>query len=208
MPTHNAMTATLTGVTLPQNPSYTHTYRDFSSTHSSHVAHQDIFRTSDNPQPTPWVTEHRIQLQAPDKYSQRVLNMTLVGTGGATDMAWTTHHTVRASPNGTIYKGLDKDQAFEEEVQVAQEVQSAMPAVVAACEGYQLHCDMDGWITTTGFVVCARKAGLSLDRAQFLALERAVPKDTLGRINFYQVTEAVQRLASGGSPSATGRSSF
>ncbi len=30
--------------------------------------------------------------------------MTVVGTGGATDMAYVTHHTVRQTPDGTIYK--------------------------------------------------------------------------------------------------------
>ena len=44
-------------------------------------------------------------------------------------------------------------------------------------------CSQDGWITTAGFVVAANKGGLHLNRAQLLALERAVPKDTLGRIN-------------------------
>jgi hypothetical protein len=52
----------------------------------------------------------------------------------------------------------------------------------------------DGWITSAGFVVCAKKAGLHLTRAQFLALERAVPKDTLGRINFYTIADTVVYL--------------
>ncbi len=58
----------------------------------------------------------------------------------------------------------------------------------------------DGWITTAGFVVCAHKAGLHLTRAHFLAIERAVPKDTLGRISIDHVTAAVERLVRGEPP--------
>lgn len=72
-----------------------------------------------------------------------------------------------------------------------------MESVVKACESYHLHCPKDGWITTAGFVVSARKGGLHLSRAELLALERAVPKDTLGRINYHHVAEVVQHFADG-----------
>lgn len=116
-------------------------------------------------------------------------------------MAHVTHHTRNAeSPlGGTMYRGLQHDAAFDEEVHVSRELLDQMPEVIKACQGYHLHCP-DGWITTSGFVVSAKKAGVPLDRAQFLAIERAVPKDTMGRINYYAVAEAVQRLAEGQPP--------
>lgn len=39
-------------------------------------------------------------------------------------------------------------------------------------------------------MACANKTGLSLLRSEYLALERSVPKDTMGRINFYHVAQA------------------
>ncbi len=45
-------------------------------------------------------------------------------------------------------------------------------------------------------MVAANKGGLHLTRAQLLALERAVPKDTLGRINYFNVAHLITRLTS------------
>jgi hypothetical protein len=53
----------------------------------------------------------------------------------------------------------------------------------------------DGWITCLGFTVCAAKAGVRLSRTEFLALERAVPKDNSGRINFFTLAERIGVLA-------------
>ena len=36
-------------------------------------------------------------------------------------------------------------------------------------------------------MVCCTKAGCQLVRAQLLALERSVPKDTMGRVNYYML---------------------
>ncbi|KAG2494755.1 hypothetical protein HYH03_007000 [Edaphochlamys debaryana] len=53
----------------------------------------------------------------------------------------------------------------------------------------------DGWITTAGFMTAARNAGLTLSRAEYLALERALTKDTMGRINYLQLEALVSAVA-------------
>uniref|UniRef100_A0A7S0WN89 Uncharacterized protein n=1 Tax=Chlamydomonas leiostraca TaxID=1034604 RepID=A0A7S0WN89_9CHLO len=214
-------TRTLTGITLAQNPPYTHTWRDASSTHKASAQHQDIFNNaqppSEGPQEAPWITEHTLQLSDPAEYTTRVKNSTLVHTGGSTNTAFVTHHTFMRpklpvstlrSMNLTLadtaatrtigftpgpYDPLD-DPALLELQQVAHKVAPFLDAVLAGCDSYHLHCPKDGWITTTGFVVAAHKGGLHLTRAEFLALERAVPKDTLGRINYHHVAQVVAHL--------------
>ncbi len=44
------------------------------------------------------------------------------------------------------------------------------------------------------FVTSASKIGLSLLRSEFLALERSVPKDRLGRINYFHVAEVIEAV--------------
>ena len=73
---------------------------------------------------------------------------------------------------------------------VAHVVAPHLEALVGACQAYHLFTP-DGWISTGGFMTAARKAGLQLSRAEFLALERALTKDSMGRINFLQLQELV-----------------
>ena len=44
------------------------------------------------------------------------------------------------------------------------------------------------------FISCCNKAGLSLLRSEFLALERSVPKDRFGRFNYYHLAEMVEAV--------------
>ncbi len=69
---------------------------------------------------------------------------------------------------------------------MAHSVAPQLPALLDACKGYHLHSP-DGWITTAGFMTACKRAGLTLSRAEYLALERALTKDTMGRINYYQL---------------------
>ena len=45
------------------------------------------------------------------------------------------------------------------------------------------------------FLACCNKSGLSLLRSEFLALERSVPKDRMGRFNFYHLAELVEAVS-------------
>lgn len=74
---------------------------------------------------------------------------------------------------------------------MAHTVAPQLPALLDACRSYHLHSP-DGWVTTAGFMTCARKAGLELSRAEYLALERALTKDTMGRINYLQVRQLLR----------------
>jgi hypothetical protein len=50
---------------------------------------------------------------------------------------------------------------------VAHVVSPQLPALMDACNGYHLHA-ADGWITTAGFMTAAKRAGLTLSRAEYL----------------------------------------
>ncbi|PNW85901.1 hypothetical protein CHLRE_03g200700v5 [Chlamydomonas reinhardtii] len=151
----------------------------------------------------PWKSEQTHSFSLPNAYTARVLNGTIVHTGGATEMAITTHHTVERPmmPPGTIrgstwvkpqYIPTD-DPALDELHAVAYVVSPQLPALMDACNSYHLH-SADGWITTAGFMTAARRAGLTLSRAEYLALERALTKDTMGRINYLQLEALVQAV--------------
>ncbi|KAL6755584.1 hypothetical protein V8C86DRAFT_2674019 [Haematococcus lacustris] len=210
----NAGIQTLPGVGLPQNPPYTHTYRDFSSTRTSATQYKDMFNNAEPPTSTPWISEQTLSYSSPEEYAGRVAASTVVHTGGNTSMAHTSHHTFERPkfPPGTVNLGNytlsrylpTQDPALEELQQVCHEVLPHMDQVLQACSQYHLHCPQDGWVTTAGFVVSAHKAGLHLSRAQLLALERAVPKDTLGRINYYNIAHLVKSLAGDAAQPAPG----
>lgn len=46
---------------------------------------------------------------------------------------------------------------------VAEVVGPCLPGLVDACQSYHTHTP-DGWITTSGFMVSSKKAGLKLSR--------------------------------------------
>mmetsp|Transcript_5092 Transcript_5092/g.13773 ORF Transcript_5092/g.13773 Transcript_5092/m.13773 type:complete len:233 (+) Transcript_5092:137-835(+) len=187
-----------------QNPSHAHTFRDFSSTRKSALEYRDIFDVKGEIEDHPWASEHTIQFSHPLEYDARVASCNLVQTGGNTTMARATHHTFSRPkfPPGTIrmghytqpaYSPLE-DPATSELQSVAHSIAPYLDALIESCQKYQLHCPMDGWITTQGFVTAASKAGLRLARAEFLALERACPKDSRGRINYWHVANVVQHI--------------
>ncbi len=85
---------------------------------------------------------------------------------------------------------------------MAEKVLPALPTLIQALDQYHLYSS-DGWITTAGFLACCNKVGLTLLRSDFLALERSVPKDKLGRINYRQVTEVVEAVCAAGGAAVT-----
>lgn len=83
---------------------------------------------------------------------------------------------------------------FSQELhEAAAAVAPRMMELMHSLSTYHLHCP-DGWITTTGFLTCCNKIGLRLTRGEFLAIERAVPKDTMGRINYFHIDQLIQYL--------------
>lgn len=77
--------------------------------------------------------------------------------------------------------------AVQELHAVASSIVPLLEPLLDACRAYHTHTPSEGWITTGGFMTAARRAGLALSRAEFLSLERALTKDSFGRINFVQV---------------------
>lgn len=57
---------------------------------------------------------------------------------------------------------------------MAYVVSPQLPALMDACNSYHLH-SADGWITTAGFMTAARRAGLTLSRAEYLVGAGWVP---------------------------------
>lgn len=163
----------------------------------------DIFAYKGTVQ-APWKSEQTHSYSHPKEYTGRILSGSLVHTGGNTEMAHTTHHTVERPqfPPGTIRAATftvtqyvpTADPALDELHAVAHTVAPQLPALLDACRSYHLHSP-DGWVTTAGFMTCARKAGLELSRAEYLALERALTKDTMGRINYLQLEQLVGSIA-------------
>ncbi|PNH11102.1 Chitinase domain-containing protein 1, partial [Tetrabaena socialis] len=143
------------------------------------------------------------------EYTGRILSGTIVHVGGNTEvsrMAMTTHHTVERPlfPPGTVRLSAmhvqpqyvpQADPALDELHAVAHVVGPQLPQLLDACRSYHTHSP-DGWITTGGFMVAAKRAGLALSRAEYLAMERALTKDTMGRINFLQLEQLVGSIAS------------
>eukprot|EP00955_Chlamydomonas_euryale_P060252 357663-Chlamydomonas_euryale.AAC.4 len=76
---------------------------------------------------------------------------------------------------------------------VCEKVMPVLPMLLKALSGYHLHSP-DGWIQSAGFMTCCRKVGLELLRSEFLALERSVPKDTAGRINYHNIASLVEAV--------------
>lgn len=153
---------------------------------------------------TPWVSEQTKSFSSPTEYTGRILSGSLVHTGGCTKMAHTTYH-VEERPHfppgtirGTTFTQLQyvptADPALDELHAVAHVVAPHLDALVGACQAYHAFTP-DGWISTAGFMTAARRAGLQLSRAEFLALERALSKDTLGRINYLQLQGLVASVA-------------
>eukprot|EP00798_Chlamydomonas_sp_ICE-L_P001897 gene1897-33308_t len=162
----------------------------------------DMFRAK-APQATPWITENTYGHSSPNEWAGRITSKTIVSTGSGTDMAVTTHHTYSRpkSPPGSIRFGQftlsqylpQEDAAVEELHEVVKFVQPHIEAIVKSCNDYHLHAP-DGWITSAGFVTCSGKAGLRLSRDEFLTLERSVPKDIMGRINYLHVEAVVRAI--------------
>ncbi|KAG2494754.1 hypothetical protein HYH03_006999 [Edaphochlamys debaryana] len=163
----------------------------------------DLFAFKGNRQ-NPWKSEQTHSYSHPKEYTARILNGTIVHTDGNTEMAMDTHHTVERPqfPPGTIRDKLHvlpqyiptADPAMDELNAVAHVVYPQLPALMEACGNYHGHSP-DGWITTAGFMTAARNAGLTLSRAEYLALERALTKDTMGRINYLQMEALVSTVA-------------
>lgn len=156
------------------------------------------------PAPPPWISENTHSLSSPQEWAGRIKSMTIVNTGSSTDMAVTTHHTVTRPkfPPGSIRFGnytlaqyLPQDDAAVQELhEVVEVVRPHLEAIMDACGAYHLH-HPDGWITSAGYITAARKAGLRLSRDEFLALERSVPKDTMGRINYFHVAAVISAVS-------------
>jgi len=118
-------------------------------------------------------------------------------------MAMYTHHTVTRPrfPPGSIRLGTftlsqylpTEDAAVEELHMVVEKVRPKLEELLTALEKYHLHCE-DGWVSSAGFLTCCNKIGLPLLRSEFLALERSVPKDKLGRLNYYHVVQVVEAV--------------
>ncbi|EFJ40529.1 hypothetical protein VOLCADRAFT_108109 [Volvox carteri f. nagariensis] len=107
------------------------------------------------------------------------------------------------TPSSTGLEGTDKCSVImdTELHAVAHAVSPLLPALLEACRAYHLHSP-DGWITTAGFMTAAKRAGLELSRAEYLALERALLKDVRGRINYLQVEQLVTAIMAGDSAAA------
>ena len=58
-------------------------------------------------------------------------------------------------------------------------------------------CLLPSFATSCRFLSCCTKVGLSLLRSEFLALERSVPKDALGRINYIHVKQVTNKIGLG-----------
>lgn len=153
---------------------------------------------------TPHISEYTYSNGDPKEWADRVRNMTVVHTGGLTNTAVYTHHTVSRPkfPPGSISLGNftlsqylpTEDAAVRELHMVAEKVKPALPTLITALEAYHLHTP-DGWITTAGFMACCNKTGFKLQRNEFLALERSVPKDAGGRFNFYHIREVIEAIS-------------
>ncbi|GIL47914.1 hypothetical protein Vafri_4542 [Volvox africanus] len=172
---------------------------------------EGIFTYKGNRQ-TPWKTEQTHSYSHPKEYVGRILNGSIVHTGGNTEMAISTHHTQERPqfPPGTL-RGPSfiqpqyvptEDPALDELHAVAHVVSPLLPALLEACRGYHLHSP-DGWITTAGFMTAAKRAGLELSRAEYLALERALTKDSRGRINYLQLEQLITAIVVGDGVTAT-----
>ncbi|GFR53270.1 hypothetical protein Agub_g16061, partial [Astrephomene gubernaculifera] len=133
---------------------------------------EGIFTYKGNRQ-TPWKSEQTHSYSHPKEYVGRILNGSLVHTGGNTEMAMTTHHTLERPqmPPGTIRKSFftqpqyvpTEDPALDELHAVAHTIAPRLSELLSACRAYHLHSP-DGWITTGGFMSAARNAGLELSR--------------------------------------------
>ncbi|GLC40272.1 hypothetical protein PLESTM_001032000 [Pleodorina starrii] len=166
---------------------------------------EGIFTYKGNRQ-APWKSEQTHSYSHPKEYVGRILNGSIVHTGGNTEMAMTTHHTLERPqmPPGTIRGPTftqpqyvpTEDPALDELHAVAHVIAPSLPALLDACRAYHLHSP-DGWITTAGFMTAAKRAGLQLSRAEYLALERALTKDLRGRINYLQLEQLVVAIAAG-----------
>jgi len=162
----------------------------------------DMFAHGDTAD-TPHISEYTMSHKDPQEWAERTRSMTLVHTGGNTNMAEYTHHTVSRPkfPPGSISTGTftlsqylpAEDKAVEELHIVCEKVMPVLPMLLKALSGYHLHSP-DGWIQSAGFMTCCRKVGLELLRSEFLALERSVPKDTAGRINYHNIASLVEAV--------------
>ncbi|GAX72960.1 hypothetical protein CEUSTIGMA_g415.t1 [Chlamydomonas eustigma] len=152
---------------------------------------------------TPHHSEYTYSLANPKEWAGRITNKTVVHTGGGTNIAMYTHHTVTRPkfPPGSVRLGTftlsqylpKEDEAVKELHLVVEKVEPALTDLLKALEGYHLYSP-DGWITSAGFIACCNKVKLSLLRSEFLALERSVPKDKMGRINYYHIAEVVEAV--------------
>ena len=148
----------------------------------------DLFAFSDPIHDVPHESETSYSFDDPRNWAKRVQDRTIVHFGSGTQLAALTFL-------GTSRSLISKtDQAAVDELHaVCAKMHDFLPSLTAAFKSYQTGTN-DGFVTSAGFLAVCSKCDLSLQRSEFLALERSVAKEIGGRISWHQALDLISSI--------------
>lgn len=161
---------------------------------------RDIFAFSDPIHDVPHESETSYSFDNPKTWEGRIQDRTIIHFGAGTRLS---AHTYLGTTRPILGLSSSDQAAVEELHAVCAKMHPLLPDLTAAFQAYQTGGTTDGFVTSAGFLSVCSKCGLSLERSEFLAIERSVTKENGGRLSWHQALDLVSSISASGSATTT-----